>query len=64
MKEHTSSHVEDLCIGEDQTTTYEDDGTSIRKGHTNDSSSKSTKDEDAVVCSTYDDYSVIEDFGY
>jgi hypothetical protein len=54
MEEHASSHVEDVCMEENQTTTYdtpleltnEADDTSVLGG----------KDEDATSCPTYDDY--------
>jgi hypothetical protein len=54
---HASSHVEDVCIKEDQTITYdtsskltdEADDTSVLDGYTSD---ESTKDEDAT---SYDD---------
>jgi hypothetical protein len=58
VEEHASSHEEDVCIEEDQTTTYdtsseltdEADDTSVLDGYTSD---ESTKDEDAT---SYDDY--------
>jgi hypothetical protein len=58
VEEGTSSHVEEICIKEDQTTTYDTsseltddaDDTSVLDGYTSD---ESTKDEDAT---SYDDY--------
>ena len=61
VKKHASSHIEDLCIKEDQTEAYQDNDTSIVGGHSYDGSSKLAKDENATACLTYDGYGDIEE---
>ena len=63
-KKHASSHIEGLCIEEDQTTAYEDDDTNIMDGYTYDVVSKSTKYEEATNFPTYGDCGDIEERGY
>jgi hypothetical protein len=60
VEEHASSHEEDVCIEEDQTTTYdtsskltdEADDTSVLDGYT---SNESTKYKDATSYDKYDE---------
>jgi hypothetical protein len=53
VEEHASSHEEDVCIEEDQTTTY--DTSSELTDEADDTSVLDGKDEDATSC-PYDDY--------
>jgi hypothetical protein len=62
VEEHASSHVEDVCIEEDQTTTYdtpleitnEANDTSVLDGCTYDEFFKSSKYEDPTSFHVYD----------
>jgi hypothetical protein len=58
VEEHASNHVEDVCIKDDTPSEITDEAndTSVLDRYNHDEVFKSTKDEDATSCPTYEDY--------